>query len=159
MELHDPVAIYLAASNLEAHQIAGALHVADIASHVIEDNDPRGVWLGGLNSIIHKPRIWVSTSDRERAEIVIRDFELANQERRIASQAQVTQSSSDWIDVCCEKCGEDSRYPIEQNGTVQNCPICYAFVDVGSEVEFHEWDTLDAEEIEPDTDASEPPSA
>ncbi len=63
MELNDPVAVYTAGSNLDAHQLVLALQAFEIESQVIEDNSTAGVWVGGVNSQIHKTQIWVSKVD------------------------------------------------------------------------------------------------
>jgi hypothetical protein len=35
------------------------------------------------------------------------------------------------VDVVCEECGQASTFPPAQRGTVQHCPHCSAYLDVG----------------------------
>ena len=35
------------------------------------------------------------------------------------------------IQVECEECGKNSLFTKELDGTTQECPHCYAYVDVG----------------------------
>ena len=35
------------------------------------------------------------------------------------------------LEVLCEECNQTSSFPSEQAGTVQSCPRCGAYVDVG----------------------------
>ncbi len=152
MELHDPVAICTAASNIEAHEIAELLLVAGVAAKVIEDNSQVGVWIGGLNSVLHKPKVWVSSSDLEAATAVVREFEERAQQRTLTHQVQVG-LNSEWIDARCDKCGTMTRYAPVEKGTVVNCPSCYAFMDVGGDVDFDDWNVIEHEGDEADPDA------
>ena len=151
MELHDPVAVYTAASNLDAHQIAGVLLASGVESQVVEDNSTVGIWVGGINPLLTKPQIWVSSRDLERAAPVIQQFEnLVSQ--RFLTQGVPVELRSEWIDATCEKCGTVTRYAPIQKGTVENCPNCLAFIDVGVDDEFDDWNVID---VEADPDESE----
>ena len=77
MGLRDPVAVYNAANNLEAHLVQQALDAADIEAFVIEDVSQVGAWVGGLMPEIHKPQVWVERADIQRAKPVLEgaDFE------------------------------------------------------------------------------------
>lgn len=155
MDLHDPVAIYTAASNVEAHEIAELLLVAGIAAQVVEDNSQVGVWVGGLNSVLHKPKVWVSSSDLEAATAVVRGFEERAQQRTLAHQVHVD-LQSEWIDARCDKCGTVTRYAPIEKGTVVNCPNCYAFMDVGGDVDFDDWNVIEAEASEAEASDEDP---
>lgn len=153
MELHDPVAICTAASNIEAHEIAELLLVAGVVAQVIEDNSQVGAWVGGLNSALHKPKVYVSSSDLEAATAVVRAFEERAQQRALTHQVQVD-LNSEWIDARCDKCSTVTRYAPIEKGTVVNCPSCYAFMDVGVEDEFDDWNVIEHEgdEAEPEAE-------
>lgn len=133
MNLQDPIAIYVAATNLEAHQVCGLLGSYGIAAHAMEDSSRGGFWSFGLFPQIHRPKVWVSRSDESRADAVIQEFE---RERR-ARQADAAGSTE--ITAACEECGAESLFPAAQAGTVQDCPRCGAFMDVGSVAEFDDW--------------------
>jgi hypothetical protein len=70
------------------------------------------------------PRILVFADDAERARRILLELE----ERQRARTAEA--SAGPPIEVVCEKCGERSAYPAAQQGSVQNCPNCGAYVDV-----------------------------
>ena len=158
MELHDPVAIYTAASDLEAYEIVELLQGAEIPAQVIEDMN----LLDGLNPPVHAAKVWVASADLERATAVTRGYEARVQQRDLAHHVAVD-LNSEWIDARCDKCGTVTRYAPIQKGTVENCPNCYAFMDIGNDVDFDDWNVIDAEvdeagvESEAESDVESPP--
>jgi hypothetical protein len=134
MGLRDPFAAYNAANNIEAHLICNALHEAGLEATVIEDASPVGVWMFGVIPEIHKPQVWIERADIDRVKPVLDEFERQAAERRRQSK------DSPLISVTCEECGKQSFFPGNQFGTVQNCPHCSAFVDVGDDVPFDGWE-------------------
>ena len=140
MELHDPVAIYTAASDLEAYEIVELLQGAEIPAQVIEDMN----LLDGLNPPVHAAKVWVASADLERATAVTQEYEARVQQRDLVHHVPVD-LNSEWIDARCDKCGTVTRYAPIQKGTVENCPNCYAFMDIGSDVDFDDWNVIDAE--------------
>jgi hypothetical protein len=139
MALRDPVAGYNAATNLEAHLICGLLRDAGIEAATVEDVSMVGHWIGGLMPEIHKPQVWIERADMERAKPILDAYE-----QRPSQQAKST--SDTWpIGVTCEECGKRSLFPAEQNGTVQECPHCRAYVDVGDE-SWGDWAEIDESE-------------
>ncbi len=157
MELHDPVAIYTAASDIEAHEVAEFLMSNEIPAQVVEDTN----LLDGLNPPVHAAKVWVSSAHLEGAAAVVREFEARIQQRALAHQVQV-ELSAEWIDAECDKCGTVTRYAPIEKGTVVNCPNCFAFMDVGDDVDYDDWNVIDvetdseeSEEGESDEDGSE----
>ena len=140
MELHDPVAIYTAASDLEAYEIVELLQGSEIPAQVIEDMN----LLDGLNPPVHAAKVWVASGDLERATAVTREYEARVLQRDLAHHVPVD-LNSEWIDARCDKCGTVTRYAPIQKGAVENCPNCYAFMDIGSDVDFDDWNVIDAE--------------
>ena len=140
MELHDPVAIYTAASDLEAYEIVELLQGSEIPAQVIEDMN----LLDGLNPPVHAAKVWVSSRDMERATAVTQAYEARIQQRELAHHVPVD-LQSEWIDARCDKCGTVTRYAPIQKGTVENCPNCYAFMDIGSDVDFDDWNVIEVE--------------
>jgi hypothetical protein len=140
MAFTDPVAAYTSASNLEAHLVSNLLTAADIESMVIEDVSQAGVWAGGVVSQFHKPQVWIERADLERARPVLDEFE----RKMIERQNSVT--NGELIQVVCEECGTQSSFPVSQSGTVQDCPHCHNYVDVGDEESSGEWDTVTDDE-------------
>ena len=163
MELHDPVAVYTAGSNLEAHQLAEAMLAAGIQAQPIEDNSSMGVLEGGSNSTSNHPQVWVSAVDLERAAVVIQAFEMEARRPQILLGNQVeVELSAEWIDAECDKCGTVTRYAPIAKGTVVNCPSCYAFMDVGNDVDYDDWNVIEVESDSEDSgedDSAEDASA
>ena len=149
MELHDPVAIYTAASDLEAYEIVELLQGVEIPAQVVEDMN----LLDGLNPPVHAAKVWVSSGDLERATSEVRGYEARIQGRQLSHQVQVD-LNSEWIDARCDQCGTVTRYAPAEKGTVVNCPSCYAFMDVGGDVDFDDWNVIEheADEAAPDAE-------
>jgi hypothetical protein len=147
MALREPVAVYNAKNNLEAVFVRDALLDAGLEAFVTEDVSQVGTWVGGLVPELHKPQVWVERVDIERAKPVLDEFERRAAELRAASAAD---AAGPPIETVCEECGSRSSFPAAQRGSVQQCPQCNAYVDVGSE-EMPE----DAEE-EDDSNTEEP---
>jgi hypothetical protein len=139
MALKDPFAAYNAGSNVEAHMVCGLLQDAGIEAMVIEDVSQVGVWLGGTVAEIHKPQVWIERADIERARPVLTDYDRRATERR-AAEKDAGGSAGPPIQVVCEECGKRSEFPANQKGSVQSCPHCRAYVDVGDDVGFEGWD-------------------
>jgi hypothetical protein len=129
MALRDPFAVYNAASNMEAFFVRDALVAAGINAFVIEDVSQVGTWLGGLIPEIHKPQVWVERADIERAKPVLDDFERRSAELRDADPEEGV--TGPVIEVVCAECGHPASFPAAQQGSVQHCPHCGAFIDVG----------------------------
>jgi hypothetical protein len=125
MPLRDPVAVYNAANNVEAHLLRNALGTAGVEAFVTEDIS-QGIL--GLIPEIHKPQVWVERADVERVKPILDDYERRAAELRDANtQDEQTETA---VEVVCEECGERSAYPAIQLGSVQQCPHCGAYVDV-----------------------------
>ncbi len=140
MALRDPFAAYNASSNVEAHMICGVLIDAGIEAVVIEETPQPGAWgWAGALSEMHKPQVWIERADIERAVPVLTDYEKRAAERRAADQG-TSGVTGPPIEVVCEECGKRSEFPAVQKGSVQSCPHCRAYVDVGDDVGFEGWD-------------------
>jgi hypothetical protein len=131
MALLDPFAAYNADSNFEAHLVCGLLHDAGIEAAVIEDVSV-GVGRGGLARDLHNSTVWIERADIERVRPVLTDYEKRAAARRAADQG-TSGVIGPPVEVVCEECGKRSEFPAAQNGSVQNCPHCRAYVDVGGD--------------------------
>jgi len=140
MPLSDPVAVYNAASNDEAHLVQGALRSAGVEAYVTEDLSLVGGWVGGMIPEIHKPQVWVDRADVDRAKPVLDDYERQAAERVSPRAAGLP------IEVACEECGAISTFSTAQHGTVQQCWKCAAYIDVGEDAGFDDWQAPDDEE-------------
>ena len=129
MALRDPVAVYNAANNMQAQFVCDALAVAGVEAYVTEDISQVGVWVGGLVPEIHKPQVWVERADVERAGPVLIEFE-----RRAAElRGNAADTAGPPVEAVCEECGESASFPVAQRGTVQQCPHCGEYMDVGGD--------------------------
>ena len=128
MGLRDPVAVYNAATNMDAQMVRNALLATGVEAHVTEDLSRAGTWVGGVISEIHKPQVWVDRCDIERAKPVLEEYERRALELQAASTDEA--AAGEAIEVVCEECGESSTFPVAQRGSVQECPHCNAYLDV-----------------------------
>jgi Putative prokaryotic signal transducing protein len=142
MKFRDPIAVYNAANNLEAALVRQMLLVADIESHVVEDVSLAGAWMFGLLPEIHKPQVWIDRGDIERAKPVLEEYE-----RCVAAKLQTAEVGAPIV-VTCEECEGRTSYPASRNGSVETCPHCGAYVDVGCDVSLEGWDLVDPTESE-----------
>jgi hypothetical protein len=129
MALQNPVAVYVAATNVEAQMLKLRLIDAGIEAFVSEDLSTAGLWMLGLLPGIHKPQVWVSQSCVDQARPVLDGYESHAAERRRVRQ-QVDSSDASPIKVLCEECGQTSLFPSAKSGSIQDCPRCGAYVDV-----------------------------
>ncbi len=148
MALRDPVALYNAASNVEAHLVRHALLDSGVDAHVTEDVSQVGAWMGGLIPEIHKPQVWVDRADLERAKPILEGFERRAAELRGAGAGGNAAEAP--VEAVCEECGGRSTFPAAQRGSVQQCPHCLANLDVGDADSSDEWPASEAGDEGPD---------
>jgi hypothetical protein len=135
----DVVEVYRAKNGFQAHQFVTALeeagikaqvegatyhHAAETASNVFSDSS---VWWDA-------PRILVSAVDAERARQFLLELE--------ARELQKTQeaAASPPIEAVCEACGSRAQFSAALRGSVQECPKCGAYLDVGEDELPDGWD-------------------
>lgn len=140
MGFRDPVAIYDAASNLEAALVRDGLIAAGIEAFLVEDVSQAGAWVGGLMPGIHKPQVWVDRADVARATPVLVAFEERAALSRDGNAASATEPP---IEAVCEGCDSRALFPATQRGTVQECPNCGEYVDVGDSELPEDWTDAD----------------
>jgi hypothetical protein len=138
MPLQEPVAVYTAANNVEAHVVCNILNDEGIEAHVTDDVSQAGVWMFGLLPGIHRPQVWIDRSNVDRAKPILEDYEDRLLERQEADRQNVVAGEAT-VKADCEECGRSSVFPAAQRGTVQDCPHCGAYVDVGDSPESEEW--------------------
>jgi hypothetical protein len=79
--LYEPVAVYTATTNLEAHFIRNVLVDARLKGHVVEDVS-RGDGTPGRMTLTCKPQAFVERADAERARPLLEDYERRQAERQ-----------------------------------------------------------------------------
>jgi hypothetical protein len=137
MAIRDPVAVYNAANNVEANLVKMALINSGVQAFVTEDISQVGVWAFGLLPEIHKPQVWVERADIERAKPILEEYERRALEQGAAAPGDGATGSP--IELVCEECGQRGSFPATQRGSVQQCPHCKAYVDVGGDDVNAEW--------------------
>ena len=143
MALRDPFAVYDAANNLEAMLVSEMLQAAGIEAYTVEDLSPVGTWMFGLLPEIHKPQVWIERADTERVKPLLEEYE------RLAVAKRQTVNAESTIEVICEECEKPSMFSVSRIGSVETCPYCGAYVDVGDAGGFDGWDVDgDAEQEE-----------
>jgi hypothetical protein len=126
MELRDPVVVYDAATNVEAQVVKMALNDAGIDAFAMEDLSTAGLWMFGILPEIHKPQVWVSATDLDLGQAVLKAYE-----SRVAQREKKNDSATGpAIEVLCEECQQKSFFSWTQQGKVEECPHCGAYVDV-----------------------------
>jgi Putative prokaryotic signal transducing protein len=148
MPLHDPVAVYTARTNTEAQIVRHLLIQSGVEAYAVEDLSVVGLWMGGTIPGIHNPKIWVDRADVERAVPILREYEQRTAERRLAEPASAPGGSG--VEAICDECGARSVFDAEQRGTVQECPHCNAYMDVGADEPAGEWQDVSDEEAADD---------
>lgn len=143
MSLRDPVAVYNAATNMEAGFVRDALVASGIEAFLTEDFSLGGTWIGGFLPEIHKPQVWVERADIDRAKPVLDEFE------RRATELRKRAAAGPAIEVVCEECRRSASFPAAQKGSVQQCPDCGAYIDVGEGEAPEGWEEGESETEEP----------
>jgi hypothetical protein len=133
MALQRPIAIYTAGTDLEAHCVREMLMNAGIEAAVIEDESRAAVWLLGLLPQIHGPKVFVEQADAERARPLLAEYE-----RRLREEADDA-GQGPLIHVVCEECRRTTTFSASRRGRVEICSHCGAFVDVGDDPGFDDW--------------------
>lgn len=143
MTLSVPTLVCTTPTNILAHEVAEWLTNAGISCQVIEGSNPVG---GPENA-----QVMVSANDHAQAVQLLQSLQ---QPQPQPSSVVEVPLQSEWIDVRCERCGHQMRYPPIRKGEVENCPNCFAFIDIGTDVGYDDWNVLESEE-EPKDDFSE----
>ena len=85
------------------------------------------------------PRILVLEEDAERAGQLLLEWE--GRERTKAQEMEGMPP----VEAVCENCGRNCSFPAAQRGSVQECPQCGGYIDVGDEESADEGDWGEAE--------------
>jgi hypothetical protein len=157
MGLRDPIAVYNAADNMEAVFVRDALVAAGIEAYVTEDVSQVGAWVGGFIPELHKPQVWVERADSERARPVLDNYEeRAAHLRGDRASAALAEPP---VEVVCDRCGGHASFPATQEGSVQQCPHCGAYLDVGDTETTDGWGDAEGEPAKPEDGGDEPAGA
>jgi hypothetical protein len=143
------VAIFTASSNSRAQVLCHALVQAGVEAYVTEDESLVGLWMGETLPGIHSPKVWVEREEAPRAAAILEELQRREDELR-----QSAAEGGEELEVTCSACQSTARFPASQRGSVQVCPHCGAYLDVGED-DPGEWqDGIDGEDA-PERPASE----
>lgn len=140
MTLTHPYLAYNAVNDLEAHLVCNLLNDAEIEAVVSDDASPVGTWLGSMIPVVQKTRVMIDEADVDRARPLLDEYQRRLIERQNADPVEGS------IEAVCQECGARSAFPVSLTGTVQNCPHCDAYVDVGDESTADEWQEVSDDE-------------
>lgn len=153
MPIQDKVCVHVAGSMGDAVVTAACLSSRGIPARVMD-----AMTLGGLEGIVSIAgsissrgiQVWIEDpSQLEEAREVLREH-LANQTQRTAQR-----DAGGPIEMACDKCGKQLKFSAAQRGTVEECPRCGNYMDVGEVEDNLEWESDDGEDKEPgDVDAN-----
>ena len=127
MGLTDPITAYNAESNMEAMLVQRFLESEGIEAYATEDLSLAGYWALGTLPEIHKPQVWINRRDAARVAQLLVEFEHRKLERDATRKAE----ESTTIESRCEDCGKTATFAGSLKDTVQNCPHCSAYMDIG----------------------------
>lgn len=131
MQLDEPVVAYLAETNIDAHMVKQFLVTNEVPAAVVEDLSAVVLSVVGPTTL-HRPRVWVSQCDKERSDALVAEYQ-ANRLKRstvvVPVDAEPTLTVP--IKVECEDCGEITAFAADLKGSIQDCPECGEFLDVG----------------------------
>jgi len=144
MNFTNPVIVYDGESGLDAGQIQAFLKHHDVESEVVVGHSEGDTLFGGSAGPMPSPQIWVEEASFAAARVLVEEFEQMAIEQRKLDQARA--ADADPISVECEKCEKVTVFPAVLFGTVQVCPKCQSFVDVGEDDAFDDWQ-IDGEEM------------
>ena len=153
MPYRDPRCVFVAEKIGEADVVATWLGQHDIKAEVMDRNTRGG--FEGLSMVtpngVSSRGIEVWVIDPEQVPQAIQM--LAEQEMQRTTRDAAQEASGEPIDVTCEDCGTTTTFPPTQRGSVQDCPNCAAYLDVGEEEELEMAEDDSAAEAEDESES------
>lgn len=138
MNLKDPVVVFAGETEANAHVIQAYLLENSIEATVVEDQSQDGANVfGGTLADPKPPQVWVEKDVYEKARALVMQF--AEQIRQHQEQEKKRLENAEPIPVECDSCLTVTKFAAIQHGTVQVCPKCQAFLDVGDDEPFDDW--------------------
>ena len=140
--MRKPIAVYTAATNLEAHALKVLLITAGIEAHAVDDVSVVGLGAHGPLPEIHKPQVWIDEADLARARPLLQAYE----DSQGAGSRAAYDDPTVTVEVVCEDCGKVSTFPGSERGKIRQCSHCRNYVDVEPEEDednYWRWDDDD----------------
>lgn len=146
MPHRDPRCVHFARTMSEAVITVSTLVMHGIPARVIDEMTGGG--LGGLtvfgSDTAGGIAVWVD--DPAQADEA-RELLLEMKDQIIERS---TRKESGPLLVVCDKCGKEHEYEGAYRGTVQECPSCGHFLDIGEVEESMDWNTAEIDENDPE---------
>lgn len=140
MPLNEPVPVWTTDTNADAQMLRNVLEEAGIEAYVTEDLSLTGI--AGASSPNDLPQVWVDSTNVDRAVALLTEIDHRLRER--GSEGIDSTMNNSPVDATCERCGKTSKFSPEARDSVQECPHCGAFMDVGDMT--GEWDVGESDE-------------
>ncbi len=148
--MSDQVRVHTTSELHEADACVGALAQQGILAEVENTFASSSDALGLSQPVDYY--VIVATVDAERASEILTRALSVNDADTAEIEVDLNQLKGP-ISVRCERCGETTKFPGTMDGTTQECPTCFAFLDVGTLAEWNDWNVI---EVEGEPDETEP---
>lgn len=129
MHFSKPVVVYTSENNVEAHMIVEMLVANGIEALADEDQSGVSMWAMGTIGQFHRPQVWIDTPDSAKAIALVKQFEAKRNERMYPTAG--ADAIDGTVDGICDECETTTAFSAAVDGTIQDCPKCGAYVDVG----------------------------
>lgn len=87
----------------------------------------------------------VDSEHTARAVMLLQAAQQALQAQPVQIDVEINQLKGP-VKATCDRCGQTTTFPGTMDGTTQECPQCFAFMDVGTLPEWEDWNVIDVEE-------------
>ncbi len=154
MTYRDPRCVMVADSFGAAAVVVSWLEKHDIQAEVMNQSTSEAlsaIYVGGVSS--NGIEVWVLDSEQVPRAIEL----LAEQEMLRTTRTAARQAIGEPIDALCEDCGTATTFPPEMAGTVQDCPNCGAYLDVGEEEDEPDERSEEEDDSPPSDGIQQPP--
>ncbi len=144
MPFQEPVVVFTGESDIDPFRVRSHLLQNGIEAEVIEFADPTSgdVFAGALVEP-PAPQLVVEKSEFEAARALVVAFE--QQTRIDREQRNERLASAEPVSVECEHCKKTTAFAATLTGTVQVCPRCQSYLDVGDDDAFDDWQVDEAD--------------
>ena len=132
MNFDRPTCVYTTAGNIEANGLVLLLQNNDIEAYAVDDVSGASLFAYGKLTQFHQPKVFVNRDDAEAAARLIHEFESREASRRKAASGAMPVAATEDVPGVCDECGETTMFPGGQDGTIQRCPHCGKYRDVGA---------------------------
>jgi hypothetical protein len=146
----DANCVYVANSSEEANVVAVWLEEQGFPARVMTTSTLAG--LPGLYSPVETDAGGIEVWVLDAAKAPLARQLLEEHSESLVKQATAAALHGDPIEVRCEECGRTAEFPATERGSVQECPHCGEYLDVGDSGDDEMPDALSADSDEDDAE-------